>query len=132
MNETILQDTFNSLLPINGCKCKDILKSIDSNYKENRYFKKKDRVIDFELYKQVNSFFNTFCSLTGYDLIILAHPTRNIQTMQKFFPDYKIIQNKKNVQLITSKLEFKYLKSFMNIWMYEYNMISNLKRYVFF
>jgi hypothetical protein len=57
-------------------------------------FKKKDRVIDFELYKQVNSFFNTFCSLTGYDLIILAHPTRNIQTMQKFFPDYKIIQNK--------------------------------------
>lgn len=35
MNETILQDTFNSLLPINGCKCKDILKSIDSNYKEN-------------------------------------------------------------------------------------------------
>lgn len=35
MNETILNDTFNSLLPINGCKCKEILKSIDSNYKEN-------------------------------------------------------------------------------------------------
>ena len=35
MNETILQDTFNPLFPINGCKCKDILKSLDSNYKEN-------------------------------------------------------------------------------------------------
>ena len=35
MNETILNDTFNSLLPINGCKCTEILKSIDSNYKEN-------------------------------------------------------------------------------------------------
>ena len=35
MDETILQDTFNSVLPINGCKCKGILKSIDPNYKEN-------------------------------------------------------------------------------------------------
>ena len=35
MDETILQDTFNSLLPINGCKCKEILKSIASSYKEN-------------------------------------------------------------------------------------------------
>jgi len=57
-------------------------------------FKKKNRVINFELYKKINSFFKTFSSLTGYDLIILAHPTRNIQTMQKFFPNFKIIQNK--------------------------------------
>jgi hypothetical protein len=57
-------------------------------------FIKKNRVINFELYEQINSFFKTFSLLTGYDLIILAHPTRNIQTMQKFFPGYKIIQNK--------------------------------------
>jgi hypothetical protein len=57
-------------------------------------FKRKNRVINFEVYKQINSFFKTFCSLTGYDLIILAHPTRNIHKMQKFFPNYKIIQNK--------------------------------------
>ena len=56
--------------------------------------KKTDRVINFELYKKINSFFKNFISLTGYDLIILAHPTRNIQTMQKFFPGHKIIQNK--------------------------------------
>jgi len=57
-------------------------------------FLKKNRVINFELYKQINSFFKTFCSLTGYDLIILAHPTSNIMEMQKFFPDYRIIKNK--------------------------------------
>lgn len=34
MDSNILQDKFNSVLPINGDKCKDILKQIDSNYKE--------------------------------------------------------------------------------------------------
>ena len=34
MDPIILQDKFNSLLPINGDRCKDILKQIDSGYKE--------------------------------------------------------------------------------------------------
>ena len=34
MDPNILQDRFNSLLPINGYKCKHILKKIDSNYRE--------------------------------------------------------------------------------------------------
>lgn len=34
MDSIVLQNTFNSLLPINGEKCKNILKSIDKNYKE--------------------------------------------------------------------------------------------------
>lgn len=38
MNKTILTDTFNSLLPINGCKCKKLLKLICSNYKENKNY----------------------------------------------------------------------------------------------
>lgn len=38
MDSVILQDKFNSLLPINGDKCKDILKQIDSNYKENNIY----------------------------------------------------------------------------------------------
>ena len=35
MDPIILQDKFISLLPINGDMCKDILKQIDSDYKEN-------------------------------------------------------------------------------------------------
>lgn len=35
MDPNILQDKFNYLLPINGDRCKDILKEIESNYKEN-------------------------------------------------------------------------------------------------
>ena len=35
MDPIILQDTFISLLPINGNMSKDILKEIDSDYKEN-------------------------------------------------------------------------------------------------
>ena len=35
MDPISLQDKLNSLLPINGDRCKDILKEIDSEYREN-------------------------------------------------------------------------------------------------
>jgi hypothetical protein len=38
MEPTTLQDEFNSLLPINGDKCKDILKKIYPGYKENKEY----------------------------------------------------------------------------------------------
>ena len=48
MDSVILQDKFNSLLPINGDKCKDILKQIDSNYKENDiYWLKHKKLLRF-------------------------------------------------------------------------------------
>jgi len=34
MNSKLLQETFTPLFPINGCECKDILKTIDKKYKE--------------------------------------------------------------------------------------------------
>ena len=38
MNSRILQDKFNLVLPINGNKCKDILKEINPEYKENKIY----------------------------------------------------------------------------------------------
>jgi hypothetical protein len=42
MNKTILTDTFNYLLPINGYKCNKILKSICSKYKDSKDKDSKD------------------------------------------------------------------------------------------
>lgn len=39
MDSTILQEKFNGLLPINGNRWKDILKEIESKYKENDTYK---------------------------------------------------------------------------------------------
>ena len=38
MNPKLLNETFAPLFPINGFKCKNILKSIDNNYKETKKY----------------------------------------------------------------------------------------------
>ena len=54
MDPIILQDKFISLLPINGDMCKDILKQIDSDYKENDiYFDQCTKLIELLNEKQL-------------------------------------------------------------------------------
>jgi hypothetical protein len=59
-------------------------------------FKRQNReLIILDIYNKINLFFKKFCLLTGYDLIILAHPTsNNNKQLERIFSDYNIIKNK--------------------------------------
>jgi hypothetical protein len=59
------------------------------------FYKINNKQVIKPIYKKINLFFDRFCLLTGFDLIIAAHPTcSNVNQLKNLFPNYSVIKDK--------------------------------------